>query len=393
MEQSTLFSFLLVWYNHEKCIEGGGVMAEKNWEYGKPGRRSGQKFKSLLVIQYILKHADDETPVSMMAIQKHLDKYGIDADRHSIYRDIYDFLDLLNAEQNEGNEIEARDRLNYEITFTRKPHKEAPHGGYLVTARPYKYTELRLLAECVNAARFLSENQARNLRRTISGLCSARQAKELNTESTVVNRSKTANQSVMDSISTINKAIRNGHQIRFKYLSYSFNNLRTQVERRGGKYFVAHPYKLLIDNGFFYVLTYDGNRKKKKTIPYRIDRMKEVKELPLVREWDDEFAANVNMENYTRRVFSMFSGERETVTIRFHDFKLDTVVDQFGIKGVKYEKVDDTHFTARAEVETSDMFYAWVCGFGRRAKIIDPPHVVEEMREFVKKVSDMYEPR
>lgn len=358
-----------------------------------PGRRSGQKFKSLLVIQYILKHADEETPVSMIAIQEHLEKYGIEADRHSIYRDIYDFLDLINIEQNRGGEIEERDRLNYNITFTRKPHKDAPNGGYLVTARPYDYTELRLLAECVNVARFLSENQARNLRRTISGLCSVHQAKELNTDSTVVNRSKTANKSVMASIATINKAIRNRHQIAFKYLSYSFNNLRTQVERRAGKPYVAHPYKLLIDNGFFYVLTYDGSRKKSKTIAYRIDRMKDVRELPLAREWDADFSENVNMDNYTRRVFSMFGGERERVTIRFIDQRLDTVVDQFGIHGVKYEKVDDTHFTVQAEVEISDMFYAWVCGFGRRAKIIDPPHVVEGMREFVKKVSDMYEPR
>ncbi len=359
----------------------------------KKEKQYGRKYKSLLVIQYLLKHADEETPVSTIAIQKHLDKYGIDADRHSIYRDIYDFLDLINIEQNEANEIPERDRLNYDITFTRKPHKDAPTGGYLVTARPYDYKELRLLAECVNAARFLSENQARNLRRTISGLCSVQQAKEVNTDSSVVNRSKTANQSVIDYIATINKAIRHGHQIRFKYLSYSFNNLRTQVERRAGKFYVAHPYKLLIDNGFFYVLTYDGNRKGNKTVAYRIDRMKEVKELTLAREWDEEFAANVNMDNYTRRVFSMFGGERERVTIRFIDQRLDTVVDQFGIEGVKYEKVDDTHFTAQAEVELSDMFYAWVCGFGRRAKIIDPPHVVESMREYVKKISDMYEPR
>ena len=154
---------------------------------------------------------------------------------------------------------------------------------------------------------------------------------------------------------------------------------------------IAHPYKLLIDNGFFYVLTYDGKKKKNKVFPYRIDRMKDVRELPDPREWDNEFEAEVNMDNYTQRVFSMFGGQRERVTIRFIDYKLDTVVDQFGINGVKYEKIDDKHFTAQAEVEISDMFYAWVAGFGRRAKIIDPPHVVEGMREFAAKVAEMYE--
>lgn len=359
-----------------------------------PGYKSkGQKLKSLLVIQYILKNADEETPVSMEQIQAHLAKYGIEAERRSIYRDIHDFMELINAEADPENYVDARDRLKYEIKYSRKPYKELDQGGYLVTSRPYTFDELRLLAECVNSARFLSENQARSLRRTISSLCSREQAKLLNTDSTVVNRSKTLNNSVMQSISTINLAIRHQRQIAFKYLSYSFNNLRTQVERRGGKAYVVNPYKLLIDNGFFYVLTYDHSRKGNKTVAYRIDRMKDVRELPTAREWDAEFKENVNLDNYTQRVFSMFGGKRERVTIRFIDQRLDTVVDQFGIAGVKYKKVDDTHFTAQAEVEISDMFYAWVCGFGRRAKIIDPPQVVEGMREFVSKVADMYAPR
>ena len=270
------------------------------------GKRPGQKFKSLLVMQYILKNADDENAVTMDEILNHLAKYGIEAERRSVYRDIHDLVELMNAEQEEGSRIKERDKLNYEITFTRKPHKDAPNGGYLVTARPYKFTDLRLLAECVNSARFLSENQARNLRRTISGLCSKEQAKLLNTDSTVVNRSKTANTSVMDSIQTINQAIRHGRQIRFKYLSYSFDNMRTQVERRSGKFYVVNPYKMLIDNGFFYLLTYNGT----KTIVYRIDRMKDVKELLTAREWEKEFKENVDMDNYTKRVFSMFGGNR-----------------------------------------------------------------------------------
>ena len=355
-----------------------------------PGyKEKGQKYKSLLVMQYLLKHADDEHPVTIGEIEAHLSKYGISAERRSIYRDIRDIMELLNTELDDDGEIAERDKLQYEVTFTRKKYPNAEQGGYLITARPYEFDELRLLAECVNSARFLSESQAKNLRHTISNLCSVHQAKELNTDSTVVNRSKTINKAVMASIATINQAIRHKKQISFKYLSYSFNNLRTQIERRGGKTYTVHPYKLLIDNGFFYVLTYDGNKKKNQVLPYRIDRMKEVRELPDPREWDKEFETKVNMDNYTQRVFSMFGGQRERVTIRFIDQRLDTVVDQFGIAGVKYDK----HFTVQAEVEISDMFYAWIAGFGRRAKIIEPPHVVDGMHDFAKKVLEMYEPR
>ena len=353
-----------------------------------PGYKSeNQKYKSILVMQYILKNADDEHAVTIGQIEYHLAKYGIEAERRSIYRDIHAMMELMNMDQDA--DIPDRDRLGYEITFTRKPHKDAPNGGYLLTARPYEFDELRLLAECINSARFLSENQARNLRRTISGLCSKEQAKLLNTDSTVVNRSTTANKSVMASISTINQAIRHGNQIAFKYLSYSFDNMRTQVERRSGKVYVVNPYKLLIDNGFFYLMTYNGT----KPIIYRIDRMKDVKELLTAREWEKEFKENVDIDNYTKRVFSMFGGKRERVTIRFIDQRLDTVVDQFGIDGAKYEKVDESHFTVTTEVELSEMFYAWIFGFGRRAKIMDPPYVADKMREYCQKIAEMYEPK
>lgn len=355
-----------------------------------PGYKSeNQKYKSLLVMQYILKHADDEHAVTVSQIMDHLAMYGIDAERRSIYRDIQAMNDLLSVERDKDNGIADRDQLKYEISFTRRKMPNAETGGYLVTSRPYKFDDLQLLAECVNAARFLSENQAKNLRHTISDLCSEHQAKQLNKDSTVVNRAKTINKSVIKSVATINQAIRHGHKIEFRYLSYSFDNMRTQVERRSGKPYVVDPYKLLIDNGFYYLMAYNG----KKVINWRIDRMNNVRELSVPREWEKEFKTNINLEDYTRRVFSMFTGERERVTIRFRIERLDTVVDQFGIHGVKYERVDDTHFTAQAEVELSDMFYAWVFGFGRRAKIIDPPYVAQKMHEYCNKIGAMYEPK
>ena len=49
------------------------------------GRRPGQKYKSLLVMQYILKNADDENAVTMDEILNHLAKFGIEAERRSVY--------------------------------------------------------------------------------------------------------------------------------------------------------------------------------------------------------------------------------------------------------------------------------------------------------------------
>ena len=40
-------------------------------------------------MQYILKNADDEHAVTVGQIEDHLAKYGIEAERRSIYRDIH----------------------------------------------------------------------------------------------------------------------------------------------------------------------------------------------------------------------------------------------------------------------------------------------------------------
>lgn len=93
-----------------------------------PGKRPGQKYKSLLVLQYLLKNADDENAVTMNDILSHLSKYGIASDRRSVYRDIHDLAELLNTELQEEDRIPERERLGYEIVFTRKPTKKFSTG-------------------------------------------------------------------------------------------------------------------------------------------------------------------------------------------------------------------------------------------------------------------------
>lgn len=95
----------------------------------RPGKRPGQKYKSLPVLQCLLKNTDEENAVTMNDILSHLSKYGIEADRRSVYRDIHDLVELLNTELQKEDRIPERERLGYEIVFTRKPTKNSPQGG------------------------------------------------------------------------------------------------------------------------------------------------------------------------------------------------------------------------------------------------------------------------
>ena len=86
----------------------------------------------------------------------------------------------------------------------------------------------------------------------------------------------------------------------------------------------------------------------------------------------------------------MFGGKKRRLTIRFISPLLDTTIDRFGTKGVSYSKLDETHFTVTADVEISEQFFSWMCGFGNKAKILSPDFVVDEFREYLDKIRGMY---
>ena len=345
----------------------------------KGGKRPGQKFKSLLVWQYLLKHTDNDHAASSEAIKEHLREYGITADRHSIARDIDALNELFSIDA--AAEIDDRDRLNYEIIY------DTSKRGYKVIGHPHDFEDLRLLAECVRASKFISKSQEDHLLTTIEDLCSESQIEELHNEVYLVGRNKTSNKYIMRSMEKINRAIKGKWKISFKYLKYTLNDRSTQVARRGGKAYIRSPFKLLINDGNYYLLAYD--RKKIRT--YRVDRMKGVSFTREPREGQEEFD-KIDVRTYAQRVFSMYSGKKKRVTIRFINMLLDVAVERFGTKDAQYSAVDDKHFTVTAEVEISDLFFGWLLGFGRRVKILYPSDVLEDFRAYIEKMRDMYMP-
>ena len=103
-----------------------------------------------------------------------------------------------------------------------------------------------------------------------------------------------------------------------------------------------------------------------------------------------EAADQTEINKYSQQSFSMFGGNTERVTIRFHNRSMNTVFDRFGRKGAVYLKLDEEHFTITADIKISDQFFTWVCGFGRKAKILSPEPVVKKFEEFLDKIREMY---
>ena len=368
-----------------ECFEGGH------------GKKNNQKLKPYLVLQYLLRHSDEGHPINAYDIISYLqDDCGIYAERRSIYRDIDEINKALLVLEYGINIQEAEERL-HESDDEKVILYDKSQKGFYTKQRHYDSHDIRLLAECVYSAKFLSSGQAERLANVVCEFVSEYQEQEIKHDAFLTDRVKTDNKGVLNNISTINAAMskklegqkHEPEKITFQYLKYSINDVGKQVERRKGMKYTVSPYKLLINDGNYYLLAFDDYAQDMRT--YRVDRMKGVALTGDPREGKEAFSA-IDLRSYTKRVFSMFGGKQERVTIRFINPLLDAVVDRFGNdkSSVQYAKVDERHFSVTTQVEISDQFFGWVLGFGKKAKILYPDDVVEGFRSYLDKIREMY---
>ena len=364
------------------------------------GKSDFQRLRPFLVMQYFLKNADERHPVSMQDILLFLNEdCEISAERRAIYKDIEDINKILYMLDNAEDGCTIKEAAD---TLAEYPDEAFIVGGgkngkYYLTRRPHgiEVDDVRLLAECVYNARFITKDDAERLIPIVCGLVSQWDAEDITHDAFVVDRIKTNNKSVLNNVMTINFAMRRGtnddphepEKITFRYQKYSIEDVSKTVDRRKGERYKVSPYRLLINDGNYYMLAFDDKAQDMRT--YRVDRMKDIRTTGEPRDGEKEYK-EIDLKNYTQRVFGMFGGKRVRLTLRFINPLLDTVIERFGTKDVRYEKRDESHFTASPEVELSDQFFSWLCGFGNKVKIIGPDFVIEQFKEYLDKIRCMY---
>ena len=369
----------------------------------KHGKQKDQKLKPYLVLQYLLKYSDENNTRTAYDIIGYLEGCGIHAERRSIYKDVEDINRILLMLQ-EDVDLEEADMMiaeaeesgdEEEIAELKTILYDRSKKGFYVRQRKFDVNDMRLLAECVYAAKFIAEGQAKRLVDVVCDFVSEEQAQRIRHNAFLTDRVKTDNRSVLNNISAINEAMsrhidgqpHTPEKISFKYLKHSVSDMSKQVERKAGSRYKVSPYQLLINDGNYYLLAFADYAQDMRT--YRVDRMKDIRFTGEPRDGDEIFKT-IDIKSYTKRVFSMFGGERKLVEMHFANALLDAVVDRFGTKYVQYGRVDEDHFSVTATVEISDQFYGWLLGFGDSAKLTYPEELVEKFRAYLDKIRALY---
>ena len=372
------------------------------------GKQVHQRMKPYLILEYLMRETDEDAADyegeaahvrSANEIADYLEEsFGIFADRRAIYKDVDEINRILYMLDSKDEEEEYLHIKDVDKEFEKAKEEgylselqtiiyDKKQKGFYVKSRRYELNDIRLLAECVYAARFIDDKRAKKLANVALSHLSEAQARKISHDSFLVDRAKTTNTSVYYSVDTINGAIERKKKISFKYLKYSINDLSKQAACRGGQKYVVSPFMLLINDGNYYLLSNSDKDQGMRT--YRVDRMKEVSELN--EPWDGEHEfRTMDIRTYTQRTFGMFGGDRKGVTLRFINPLLDTVIDRFGTKGARYAKDDEGHFRVDVDVEISDQFFGWLLGFGNKVKIMGPESAITSFTEYLDKVRCMY---
>ena len=370
---------------------------ERNFEVKKgKGRKHNQRMKHFLVLQYLLEHSDENHHVKTEDIVEYLkEECGIYTERRSVYKDIQE-INIAYVMIEEGVCLERAFRMleeDPELETIRYKKK----SGFYVARRALSLEDAKLLAECVHTTRFVTERGTKFIVNNIGRLLSEHQRKEILHDTFAVARVKTNNTQIFTIVDTIHEAMAQAkdgkahtpEKISFQYLTCTIQNVGQKAERRHGERYVVSPHAIMINEGNYYLLGIDDKNKRLRT--YRIDRMRGVRLTGDTREGNSETDhLKEYLETYPQRVFSMYGGRRELVRIRFTNDLLDTVVDRFG-NYAGYFTEDSKHFTVSVSIEVSPMFFGWLCGFGKKAKLISPASVIEEFTQHLAKMQELYQ--
>ena len=138
----------------------------------------------------------------------------------------------------------------------------------------------------------------------------------------------------------------------------------------------------------YYLLCYNSEKRRREHL--RVDRMEDVKILESQSREGVEVFKGINIHDYTKYTFSMFSENEKTtdVTMRFANKLRGVVYDRFG--DVMVTSDGPHHFIITVPISVSPQFFGWVLGLGDLAVILRPESVRTQMLDYLQDITTMY---
>lgn len=320
------------------------------------------KDRLLVLLKTLEEKTDDETWLTTADIRSILEKEGLECSIRTLRRD-----------------VKCLRECGYDISILETDGK---YTKYAYTGREWSKPEAQVLVDAVSAAQFIPQNRSVELIADLSVMAGPSHVQELRPQILVSEHVKAKNKNMIYTVQEIRRAIDRNKKIRFRYLEY--NTEKKQVRKHEGtdeEWYVVSPYATVWNDDRYYLVGWSDRREK--VVVFRVDRMEVPKLMANKRVPEPE---DFDVRDYTDKVFRMYGGPEEKVTLRCSMEILDQVIDRFG-DGIEL-KPGRKHFTVTVPVSLSTTFYAWVFQYVGKMSILAPEYVRERYAGYLEEALD-----
>lgn len=250
----------------------------------------------LLYILEMMKKTDEFHPLNSTQIKEKLKAYMIDAERKAISRD-----------------IECLEDAGYSIIKCANHNK-----GWYMTDQDFEDYELKILADAVAKAQFLTVEDTRKLIKKIKKLATAEGEKIIARTTFVDDDLKIADNKFKLKFDLLIRAITVGKQVQFQYRNEKANDKK--IMRRNGYVYKVSPYYVFL-SGTEYFLLANPSTHNHLTV-FKIDLLENLTLLEeKVRTQDEieelnELTNGKTIENFLRSSVNMWIGNFVSVKLK-----------------------------------------------------------------------------
>ena len=308
-------------------------------------KRSGQKLRLLYLYRIMLEQTDSSSGITLTAISRELEKYGIRAERKTLYDDI-EMLRLYGADI--------------------KTHRSRG-VKYSLCARPISPLVAKLISDTLNSSGLVSEKHRTDLLSKLV-FVGGKNIRELIDEKT--DDHNNCDRDLFINLEVLCDAIASDSCVSCR--CFLWNSRKQRIMEFDGEYLRLSPWRLILSDRPT-LIAYEHS--SKRILKLRADRLLNVEHLTLAREGRDafrEFEQNSRVEN------------PKEVMLRFRcaNSAADEVITRFGTD-ITVSNNTEEYFEFSVKAFSDDELFSWIFINSSTVSLISPDNVLNEYRKKV----------
>lgn len=327
----------------------------------------GKTKEKLLFILERLKKTDEQHPANTNDLIDYLGEKGISAERKSVARDIA-------ALREAGYSIILCDELK---------------RGYYMTDQLFEDYELKIIADAVSGAKFITYEDSNGIIEKLCELASPTGEEIIREHTFVDEKIKSKNKKVRYNIDKVINAIKNRKRITFQYFEIASDG-KMQLKRDGHVYEISPYYLCWADDSYFLI----GNSKSHDhLIHFHVEMMTnvEITRTPIrKREEIEELKNGFSIGEYLRRSVNMYGGESIRLVLECSEKIAKNVRKEFG-EEIIVNPVGEEKFRTEVRAAEGEGLLRWLMQFDAQdIKVIEPENIRNELHERAKRIFEQY---